>query len=75
MLFYDYGLHLQIIAKMGIPSDKYQHDWTLRLVHCSVNFIGITTKAVVGVVDDFSKHAITIQFGYLYTLGGVMGGW
>ncbi len=36
----------------------------LKLVPCTVDLIGITAKAAVGVVDDFGKHAKSILFGY-----------
>ncbi len=47
--------------------------FTLKRVHCSVNLIGITAKAVVGAVDDFSEHAKTILFGYSICVGGLDG--
>ncbi len=47
--------------------------FTLKRVHCSVNLIGITAKVVVGVVDDFSKHAKTILLGYSICVRGLDG--
>ncbi len=49
-------------------------DLALKPVHCSVNLIGITPKAVVGAVDDFSKHAKTIIFDYSICVGVLLGG-
>ncbi len=45
----------------------------LKVVPCSVDLIGITAKAVVGVVDHFGKHAKTILFGYSIRTGGLDG--
>ncbi len=45
----------------------------LKLVPCSVDLIGITAKAVEGVVDDFSKHVKTILSSYSIRTGGFDG--
>ncbi len=45
----------------------------LKLVHCSVDLIGITVKSVKEVVDDFSKLAKTILLGYSLCTRGLDG--
>ncbi len=45
----------------------------LKLVHRSVDLIGITVKSVKGVVDDFRKLAKTILLGYSLCTRGLDG--